>query len=981
MQHDDLWLSALADAILDGSVVDVDHAALDGTDSRRAAIRQAQILVRIAELHRGPPTGQGSPMVASPEDATDPLTSWGRLTIVEEIGRGMFGIVYRAKDSRLNRDVALKLLRPYAGIDPVCDDRLAVSVIEEGRLLARIHHPNVVTIFDADRIAGRVGLTMELIRGRTLEQTLQEHGPFSATEVAAIGTDVCRALAAVHQAGLLHQDIKSQNVMRQHDGRLVLMDFGAGRDRLDQDDACGGELAGTPLYWAPEIFDHHAATVHSDIYAVGVLLYHLLTNTYPVIGGTIRELRERHHSGSRILVQEANAGVPEVLARLIDRALEIKPDNRFATADEIAAALAALNGSVAGAPRRRWPAGAILFTGVATLMTMATVVLNVAGSRDRLLGRPRPLGHSATARGPTVLGDRPVAIRQVLLPGEYVDIGRPSVDGRYLPFLANDAGDVVVKDLETGQTRQLTKGNESAGYADGSPTMSRDSRWVAYPWRGPGGAFDLRVFDLTANPNAPTQPRVLVQRSDVETHPVEWSRDGSEILSVLETKDGARGIALVSAVDGAVRRIKDLGVARPLGVSLSPDGRFVVYDQPQRDNPKARDLFVVATDGSGEWPLVEHPASDMFPYWMSDGERVLFTSDRTGALGLWAIHVFNGRPVTEPEVVSRDMGRMTPIGPTRDGAFYYRLETGLVDVYTVHINPVDGTVMGKPDPVWPNRIGSNISSDWSADGRYLAYVKIRTPPGPAQADPFSRILAIRDVATGQEHEISPALAFFIAPRWSPDGRTILVSGCDLQQHCGLHLVDVETGRLTLTMPGETWPRWTRDGRALLRTKDGHFLMSHDVRTKTEMVFLDIRRLGVDRFTPSAFGTAFEISPDGAFLAFSGWIAQGPTAETVIKVMPIGGAALEVARSGAKEPLFFQGWTPDGFALLFTKGSGDRTAPTKLWRIPAHGGDARPVGLEMLGLRDVHITAAGTMLTFTAGWQTGDVRMMENFLPR
>src|SRR5262249_20331442 len=153
------------------------------------------------------------------------------------------------------------------------------------------------------------------------------------------------------------------------------------------------------------------------------------------------------------------------------------------------------------------------------------------------------------------------------------------------------------------------------------------------------------------------------------------------------------------------------------------------YDLPQSGDPRSRDLFVAAVDGSSDWPLVEHPASDMFPYWMPDGNRILFTSDRTGALGLWMIRIAEGRPVGEPEVLSRDMGRRSPIGPTVDGAFFYRFEPGLVDVYTVSLAPLSGMVIGKPQSVQPNHVGSNISSDWSADGRYVAYVKIKNPAG------------------------------------------------------------------------------------------------------------------------------------------------------------------------------------------------------------------------------------------------------------
>jgi serine/threonine-protein kinase len=340
VEQDDLWLNGLADAILDGSAADLSGTSSETSDSRRAAIRQADILARIVRLHLSLSADSAAVGETASEEAAGQLTSWGRLTIIEEIGRGAFGAVYRARDPRLDREVALKLLRPHTGVDP---DRLAESVIEEGRLLARVHHPNVVAIYDADRIAGRVGLTMEFVRGRTLEQILQERGPFSTSDVAAMGSEICRALGAVHQAGLLHRDIKAQNVMRQEAGgtgwRLVLMDFGAGRE-LDQQRGWVTDLAGTPLYLAPEIFQGHPATVQSDLYSVGVLLYHLLTRSYPVAGRTVRDIRDAQRRNQRESLRRVRADVPDALVRVIDRALEAHAADRYASADLMAAALA-----------------------------------------------------------------------------------------------------------------------------------------------------------------------------------------------------------------------------------------------------------------------------------------------------------------------------------------------------------------------------------------------------------------------------------------------------------------------------------------------------------------------------------------------------------------------------------------------------------------------------------------------------------------
>ena len=148
---------------------------------------------------------------------------WGRLELLELVGKGTFGEVYRARDAQLQREVAVKLLhvgRPHDG--------LVDRMLHEARALARVQHPNVVIVHDAEERDGRVGLCMEFVRGRTLEQLLLAEGPRGAREAALIGQDLCQALAAVHAAGLVHRDVKAQNVMRENGGRVVLMDFGAG---------------------------------------------------------------------------------------------------------------------------------------------------------------------------------------------------------------------------------------------------------------------------------------------------------------------------------------------------------------------------------------------------------------------------------------------------------------------------------------------------------------------------------------------------------------------------------------------------------------------------------------------------------------------------------------------------------------------------------------------------------------------------------
>ena len=195
----------LADAILDGSPIDWAAAESSSENSVRPLIRQLRVLAAVAELHRSTPqptlTLSQVPSSRLEPDVPDAPALWGHLRIIEPIGRGGFGQVYRAWDTRLDREVALKLLPA----DRSSGERAASAIIHEGRLLARVRHPNVVTIHGAEQIADQIGLWMEFVRGHTLEQILDQRKVVSAAEAVGIGLELCRAMSAVHDAGLLHR--------------------------------------------------------------------------------------------------------------------------------------------------------------------------------------------------------------------------------------------------------------------------------------------------------------------------------------------------------------------------------------------------------------------------------------------------------------------------------------------------------------------------------------------------------------------------------------------------------------------------------------------------------------------------------------------------------------------------------------------------------------------------------------------------------
>jgi serine/threonine-protein kinase len=296
-------------------------------EAERPLVEELRVLAALAHVHRQQRVHFGS---------AHPPETWGHIRVLEPLGSGAFGRVYRAWDSRLDREVALKLLpaQPDGG------DARASSIIDEGRLLARVRHQNVVTIYGADRIGDTIGLWMELVDGETVEQRLARGSPLTPAAVIDIGVQICEAVSAVHKAGLLHRDIKAQNVMLSNDGRVVLMDFGTGWDTGDS--GIAGSLAGTPLYLAPELLREGKATVQSDVYSVGVLLYRMLTGTYPVHARSLSELRVAHERLERGETAAARRDIPRRLAPIIARAIDSLPERRYDSADALAAALGTL---------------------------------------------------------------------------------------------------------------------------------------------------------------------------------------------------------------------------------------------------------------------------------------------------------------------------------------------------------------------------------------------------------------------------------------------------------------------------------------------------------------------------------------------------------------------------------------------------------------------------------------------------------------
>ena len=309
----------------------------------------------------------------------DTLEAWGRYRLDEKVGRGGFGSVYRAWDPVLEMPVAIKILHRRYG-----DRQLTERLLREGRALAQITHPNVVRVLNVEEHEGRLGLVMEFLRGETVDAMVGAQGAMNDREATVIVEDVCRALAVVHAHGLVHRDVKARNIIREHAGRIVLMDFGAGLSQRPNDDEA--MAVGTPLYSAPETLRGAPATPASDVYSVGVLLYHLVSGRYPYEGRSIDAIQGAHARGADVAASllSLRPNLPMPFVHVVARALAIEPDERHESAAALLRDLVGTRDAVM--PWKRLIVRALVGTS-ALLVALTLGGMLAAANYNQVLGR------------------------------------------------------------------------------------------------------------------------------------------------------------------------------------------------------------------------------------------------------------------------------------------------------------------------------------------------------------------------------------------------------------------------------------------------------------------------------------------------------------------------------------------------------------------------------------------------------------------
>ncbi len=729
---DPVDFTRLAEAISDGDAVDWAAAGSQASPSDRRVLDALKVVSEIAGLHRTMPPSAG-------ERSAELLAGdvWAHLTLREVIGRGAYGVVYRAWDPQLDRDVALKLISETNQRDQ------AMIVVDEGRLLAKVRHRGVVTVFGAAREGGFAGLWMELIQGATFEEIIQQQGRFSAREAALFGAEVCEALAAVHSAGLLHRDVKAQNVMRDRSGRVVLMDFGTGRLREMPDEAAVADLAGTPLYMAPELFSGGIASTQSDVYSVGVLLFRLVTGSFPLPARSLAEVRLGHEQNRAKRLRDERSDLPSAFVGIVERALSREPGRRYTSAGELELALtgflatsAELSTSTSGsqaaaaaatpaltpAPpawsdrlRRSWPLAAMLAVGVAA---------GVAAASAWLPSRP--------AAAPTV--------RFMMMPPGNEDFLSFSLapDGSQVAFGAE--GKLWTRPLGSVEARQFP---DSQGAHD--PFWSPDSRSVAYfkqnaLWVAGIGGGESRYLGPAWNAMGGS-----------------WGADGT----ILFAADFGRAIYRIPAAGGervAIRLQGEHGTDLRWPSFVPGTSAFIYSSRRAPEQPRM--ILAARLDAAGsDHVLLESDANAQVA-----GDRLLFV--RNGRLYAQPFDTAALRLTGTPRPVAGRIG--SNLYNREDYANFSAASQGVSLLAYLGARQVDRQLMlidrqGRSTPL--TGAGEFRDIALSPAGDVLAYEQLDEVAG-------TRDVWTLDLARRQKTRITSDPDDDLAPVWSPDGRWI-----------------------------------------------------------------------------------------------------------------------------------------------------------------------------------------------------------------
>ena len=536
--------------------------------------------------------------------------------IIEKLGEGGMGIVFKAEDCNLGRMVALKFLAPHAMEDHDSQARF----LREAKAAAALDHPNVCTVYEIGEAEGRVFLAMALVEGDRVSDRIAKR-PLEVREALDVAIQTAQGLQAAHEKGIVHRDIKSSNLMINRQGQVKIMDFGiallADRTRLTH----SAMIVGTPGYLSPEQAQRRHADPRSDIWSLGIVIYEMVTGRQPfqadrdeaVIHSIIYDAHEP--------VTALRAGIPMELDRIIAKALAKNPDDRYQHADELLVDLrnlarqhasglntpstALAGGQVSSRRERKFR---LALAGVSLLFVLSLISLAVLLLRGR---------------GPTV----DEQVRRFSIPFEQARLVI-SPNGRHIAY--RSAGRLWIRDLNSETPREIPEGKANGGYYSSAGyylTWSPDSRELAFP-----AGDELRRVSVLEGGSAATICKLPTPREQGRAVAgAAWSRDGETIVFSTIGK----GIYEVPARGGSPKLLWNEEHADDLIVLDTPQGRAIVFAAGGGDEGTGHALVVRTPNGERRRLLGLDAAYAELVY--SPTGHILFRKNPTASASIWAI--------------------------------------------------------------------------------------------------------------------------------------------------------------------------------------------------------------------------------------------------------------------------------------------------------------------------------------------------------
>ncbi len=730
--------------------------------------------------------------------------------IVAPLGAGGMGEVWRARDTKLGRDVALKLLPAQFADDPA---RLA-RFEREAKTLAALNHPNIVTIHSIERADGLQFLTMELVEGGTLAERIQKRGlPF--TDILALAIPLADAIGAAHERGVVHRDLKPSNVMLTADGRVKVLDFGLATlgDRSGELETTTahaepltreGNIVGTASYMSPEQAEGRPVDHRSDIFSFGVLLYEMATGERPFTGDTTVSILSAILKDTPRPVTEINPGVPRELSRVVRRCLSKDREYRYQSAKDLRNELQDLKresesgelsspaprpSGVASAPTaprtrwRRWRTAAVL-----ALVVAAAVLAVVWGRR---------------ASVPQTPAAPELTFTQLTFQRGMETYPTLSPDGSWVAYCSETAGDWDIHLLSVGGQNplNLTRAPDSD---ECQPAFSPDGARIAFRSdRQNGGIF---VMGRTGE---------FVRRLTDKGYNPAWSPTGEEIVYATESigwnpygRGAMSELWVVQVATGATHLLFKGDAVQP---RWSPHGHRIAF-WARTPGTAQRDLWTIAAAGGTPVAVTQDAATDWNPVWAPDGSSLRFSSDRGGTLSMWriAIDERTGQPLGSARAETAPSAWVANPSLSADGR---RLAYAAVD-YTSNLqrfafDPARARVLDKG--TWITT-GSyyRLAPDVSPDGRRLVFRS-----GFPQED-----LYISGADGSDPRQLTDDVARDLEPRWSPDGTRIAFYS-DRGGNLQIWSIDADGGHarpLTENPGGRVvYPVWSPDGSRMAAT--------------------------------------------------------------------------------------------------------------------------------------------------------------------